>query len=267
MNAALLALTLTALAGAATTLGGFLAAHRSLRSDGGLAVALAFAAGAMVLVSVVEVVPTGAADLTPGVGAAGAWSLTLLMVLVGAGLVVLLGRVVAVREAASATAADGDGVRRRVRRTAVVVAVAVAAHNLPEGLATFVATLEDPAAGATLAVAIALHNVPEGVAVAAPLLGAGATRRRAVGAAALSGLAEPLGALLGFLVLVALLPAAAYGAVFGVLFGLVAGVMLHLGLTELLPGACRLAAVGPALAAAAAGGVTVVASIALLGAA
>jgi zinc transporter, ZIP family len=259
VNAAVLALALTALAGAATTLGGVLAAHRSLRTDGGLAVALAFAAGAMVLVSVVEVVPTGAADLTPGLGAEGAWAAMLLLVVVGAGLVVLLGRAV------GHGAEHGDGVRRRVRRSAVVVAVAVAAHNLPEGLATFVATLEDPAAGATLAVAIALHNVPEGVAVAAPLIASGATRRRAVGAATLSGLAEPLGALLGFLVLVALLPAAAYGAAFGVLFGLVAGVMLHLGLTELLPGACRLAAVGPALAAAAAGGATMVASIALLG--
>lgn len=244
MTAVLVALGLTTLAGAATVLGGLLAVHRRVRDDRGLAVALAFAAGAMVLVSLAAMVPAGVA----GVG----WPATLLLVVTGAGLTATLQRL-----------PHGHGVvdhGAHLRRTGLVVALAVGLHNLPEGLATYVAALEDPRAGLVLAVAIAVHNVPEGVAVAAPVLGATGDARRALGAAALSGVAEPVGAVLGFLVLAAVLPPAAYAAV----FGLVAGVMLHVGVTELLPTARRLATPATAVVAGSTGVVVMAASLALL---
>ncbi|WP_299051945.1 ZIP family metal transporter [uncultured Nocardioides sp.] len=241
---ALVALGLTALAGGATVLGGLLAVHRRVRDDRGLAVALGFAAGAMVLVSLAAMVPAGVA----GVG----WAATLVLVLLGAGLTAALQRL---------PHHHGSGPQVRLRRTGLVVAVAVGLHNLPEGLATYVAALEDPHAGAVLALAIAIHNVPEGIAVAAPVLGASGDARRAVGAAALSGLAEPVGAVLGYLVLAAVLPPAAYAAV----FGLVAGVMLRVGVAELLPTARRLATLGTAAMAGSTGAIVMAAGLALLG--
>lgn len=257
----LLAFTLTLLAGAATTVGGLIAVHGKVRSDRGLAIALAFAGGAMVLVSIVEILPKGAASLAPTMGIETGWAATLAVAALGAVLAVLLGRLVPV---AGHEHGDGRGERQRmlmgVRRSGLVVAIAVTAHNFPEGLATFVATLDDPAAGATLAVAIALHNVPEGVAVAAPVFGSGGSRRRAVGIAALSGLAEPVGALLGYLLLATILPAAA----FGVVFGLVAGVMLLIGLSELVPSALRLMSPAPVVAACTAGAAVMALSLALL---
>ncbi len=249
MSPLVLAFCLTLLAGAATVVGGLLAVHRSVRTDRGLAVALGFAGGAMVLVSVLELVPQGVLALTPALGGGRAWLCSLACVAVGALVTAFLGR-----------AATHAGDRSRLRRSGVVVALAVTAHNLPEGLATFVATLHDPAAGVTLAAAIALHNVPEGVAVAAPCFGTGGSRWRAVGTAGLSGLAEPLGALLGWLVLAALLPAAAYGVV----FGLVAGVMVQIGVTELVPSACRLVSRTTALVSCAAGGASMALSLVLL---
>lgn len=242
---ALVALGLTALAGAATVLGGLLAVHRRVRDDRGLAVALGFAAGAMVLVSLAAMVPAGVA----GVG----WAATLGLVVLGAGLTAALQRLPHHH--------GPGGPQVRLRRTGLVVAVAVGLHNLPEGLATYVAALEDPHAGAVLALAIAIHNVPEGIAVAAPVLGASGDARRAVGAAALSGLAEPVGAVLGYLVLAAVLPPAAYAAV----FGLVAGVMLQVGVAELLPAARRLATLGTAAMAGSTGAIVMAASLALLG--
>lgn len=254
-----LAFALTLLAGAATAVGGLLAVHPRVRSVTGLAVALAFAGGAMVLVSVVEILPKGAAALTASLGPYGGWCATLAVAGVGAALAGGLGRLVPVSGGEASTATPRH--LSRVGRSGVVLAVAVTAHNLPEGLATFVATLDDPSAGAALAVAIALHNIPEGVAVAAPCYGSGGSRRRAVGTAAVSGLAEPVGALLGYLLLAALLP----GAAFGVVFGLVAGVMLQLGIAELVPGAATLMAPARVAAACTAGAAVMASSLALLG--
>lgn len=250
------AFALTLLAGAATTVGGLIALHGRVRSDRGLAVALGFAAGAMMLVSLVEIVPKGVSGLAPALGRLLATGTTLGLVVVGALGVVATARFFPTRHGDHPSPA----MRRSIRRSGVLVAVAVSAHNLPEGLATFVTALEDPAAGVVIAAAIALHNVPEGVAVAAPFYGAGATRARALGVAALSGLAEPLGALLGYLVLAALLPESAYAIV----FGLIAGVMLQLSLSELLPTAWRLAPGRHTGVATAAGAVLMGSSLLLL---
>lgn len=237
----ILAFAFTALAGVATVIGGLLAVHHRVRSDTGLAAALGFAAGAMLLVSVVEIAPKGADGLAGSLGGGGAWVATALLLGLGwAATRVLARRLVARAGGPGRPGGDGRGEGelnlQRIRSSGVLVALAIAAHNLPEGLATFVATIDDPAAGAAIALAIAIHNVPEGIAVAAPLYGAGIGRAKAIGAATLSGVAEPVGAVLGYLLVVALLPPAAYAAV----FGFVAGVMLNIAIVELLPSARRL---------------------------
>lgn len=257
-----LAFAFTALAGAATALGGVAAVHRWVRSDTGLGAALGFAAGAMLLVSVAEIVPKGAEGLVLPLGSLGGWGITLLLVLLGSGFTALVQWRASSRErrGGESRAPGHDSTRRQMLRSGVVVALAVSVHNLPEGLATFVATVDDPAAGAGVALAIAIHNVSEGVAVAAPLVGAGLGRAKALGAAALSGLAEPLGAVLGYVLLLALLPPSAYAVV----FGLVAGIMLHIAITELIPTARRLASTGSVVVACAAGVGTMALSLALL---
>ena len=114
-------------------------------------------------------------------------------------------------------------------------AFAITAHNFPEGLATFFATLENPGVGMPLALAIAIHNIPEGISIAAPVYFATRSRKKTVWACLLSGLAEPLGAALGYLILQPFLSPAVFGSVFGV----IAGVMVFLALDELLPAAKR----------------------------
>src|SRR5690606_24060310 len=111
------------------------------------------------------------------------------------------------------------------------------AHNFPEGLATFFATLESPSVGLPLALAIAIHNIPEGIAIAVPVYFATGSKRYAFGASLLSGLAEPVGAGIGCFALSGSLSPGAFGAV----FGLIAGIMVFLALDELLPAAKRYA--------------------------
>ena len=118
-------------------------------------------------------------------------------------------------------------------RMGVFTALAIAIHNFPEGLATFVSALQEPGVAIPIVVAIAIHNIPEGIAVSVPIYQATGSRRRAFSYSFLSGLAEPLGALLGWLVLRPIMN----DTVFGLLFAGVAGIMVFISFDELLPAA------------------------------
>eukprot|EP00636_Phaeomonas_parva_P015254 CAMPEP_0118851592 /NCGR_PEP_ID=MMETSP1163-20130328/985_1 /TAXON_ID=124430 /ORGANISM="Phaeomonas parva, Strain CCMP2877" /LENGTH=372 /DNA_ID=CAMNT_0006783963 /DNA_START=146 /DNA_END=1264 /DNA_ORIENTATION=+ len=123
----------------------------------------------------------------------------------------------------------------KLERMGMMTAIAIGLHNFPEGLATFVATLDDPAVGISLAIAIAIHNVPEGICVAVPIYYASGSRCKAFAWAALSGVSEIIGAALGWAIFATNFDDNAYG----VLFGLVAGIMVHIVLHELIPTALR----------------------------
>jgi ZIP family zinc transporter len=118
-----------------------------------------------------------------------------------------------------------------LKRMGLFTAAAIAIHNFPEGLATFVATLDDPTVGVGLAVAIAIHNIPEGLCVSMPIYFATGNRHQAFMWGLLSGMSEIVAAGLGWLIL-----ANAFdGNTFGILFSLVAGMMVSICMYELLP--------------------------------
>ena len=115
----------------------------------------------------------------------------------------------------------------------ILTALAIAIHNFPEGIATFMATESNPSIGIAIAVAIALHNIPEGVAVSIPIYYATGSKKRAFAYSLISGLAEPLGALLAFLVLMPFMNDVVLAAVLSA----VAGIMVYISIDELLPAA------------------------------
>jgi ZIP family zinc transporter len=140
--------------------------------------------------------------------------------------------------AAAEAKAEKQSKDHALQQMGISTALAIAIHNFPEGLATFVATLAEPAVGVTLAIAIAIHNVPEGLCVALPVFYASGNRHAAFAWALLSGISEPIGALLGYAII------KSTGddmnqIVYGVLFGLVAGMMVAIVLLDLLPTAQR----------------------------
>ena len=104
-------------------------------------------------------------------------------------------------------------------------------QNFPEGLATFVAVMDDPKVGVSVAVAIALHNIPEGICVAIPIYYATGSKWKGFFWAFLSGISELFGALLGYAILRRVLSQTVYG----VIFGIVAGMMVYISLAQLLP--------------------------------
>ncbi|MDO5576907.1 MAG: zinc transporter ZupT, partial [Fibrobacter sp.] len=119
----------------------------------------------------------------------------------------------------------------KLLRTGVFTAIAIAIHNFPEGLATFTAALKEPAIGVSISAAIAIHNIPEGIAVSIPIFYATKSRKKALWYSFISGLAEPLGALVGFALFFTFLNE----FMFGIIFALVAGIMVFISLDELLP--------------------------------
>lgn len=127
---------------------------------------------------------------------------------------------------------------KKLLRMGTFTALAIAIHNFPEGLATFLAALEDPGVGLAIAIAIALHNIPEGISVSVPIFYATGDRKKAFLYSSLSGLAEPVGAIIAYVVLLFFLggdSGVIPPQVMGVLFGGVAGVMVYISLDELLP--------------------------------
>jgi ZIP family zinc transporter len=132
---------------------------------------------------------------------------------------------------ASALTSNG----KKLKKMGLMTALAIGLHNFPEGLATFVATLDDPAVGAALAVAIAIHNIPEGMCVAIPIYYSTGSRFKAFLWALFSGISEPIGALLGYLVLQSTMGPSTYG----ILFASISGMMTYIVFKELLPTAHR----------------------------
>jgi ZIP family zinc transporter len=125
-----------------------------------------------------------------------------------------------------------DGVKdRRLFNSGVVIAIGMSLHNLPEGVAVSAGFTHLPELGVLVAVMICLHNIPEGIATVTPLIQSGVSRGRALSLALLSGMVEPLGALMGFLVIQGL----GGGAVVGYGLGFAAGVMIYITVDELIP--------------------------------
>ena len=127
---------------------------------------------------------------------------------------------------------------RNLMRMGLFTAAAIAIHNFPEGLATFLAALDDPKLGVAIAIAIALHNIPEGISVAVPIFYATGDRKKAFFYSLLSGLAEPVGAGIAYLLLLMFVGGSAcmiLPSATGIIFGGIAGIMVYISLDELLP--------------------------------
>ncbi|EIM3923097.1 zinc transporter ZupT [Campylobacter jejuni] len=122
---------------------------------------------------------------------------------------------------------------KALKRTGIFTALAIAIHNFPEGFATFISSLDNLTLGIAIAIAIAIHNIPEGLAVSLPIYHATGDKKKAFIYSALSGLAEPLGAFVGALILLPFIG----DLTLAISFAVIAGIMVFISLDELLPAA------------------------------
>ncbi|NWF66738.1 MAG: zinc transporter ZupT [Campylobacterales bacterium] len=123
--------------------------------------------------------------------------------------------------------------KANLKRTGLFTAIAIGIHNFPEGFATFIASIDSVVLGLSIAMAIAIHNIPEGMAVSLPIYHATGDKKLAFKYAFISGIAEPLGAIVGYFLLLPIMGEFSLGIV----FGMVAGIMVYISFDELLPSA------------------------------
>jgi len=234
-NGVAFAFMLTALAGLSTGIGSAMAFFTRTTNKSFLSAAMGFSSGVMIYVSFVEILPKACETLAQEWGfpggywaGAGAFFAGLVFMAVVDYLVPDQGNPHEVR---SVEQMGSDAAGARLMRMGLVTALAIGLHNFPEGFATFLAAVADPYLGVSVAVAIALHNLPEGIAVSVPVYFATGSRKKAFWLSFLSGVSEPVGALVGFFVLRPFFS----NSLFGLTFGAVAGVMVFISLDELLP--------------------------------
>jgi ZIP family zinc transporter len=218
-----LALLLAALAGLSTTLGSLLGIYYRDPGPRFITLTLGFAAGVMVLIAFVELLPSGIEVV--GFGPA-------LLAFFGGMVAMFVIDVLIPHEYMAERHASGDELQKnQLLKAGLFVALGLAIHNFPEGMATFAGTLEDVSLGAAIAIAIALHNIPEGLAVSAPVYAATGSRGKAFLWSFLSGVSEPVGAMVAALILLPILS----DEVLGFVLSAVAGVMVFIATDELMP--------------------------------
>ncbi|MFZ5946263.1 MAG: zinc transporter ZupT [Bacillota bacterium] len=234
----IIAFALTAFAGLATGIGSILTLFTQRTNTKLLSVSLGFSAGVMIYVSMIEIFFKAKEALIMELGlSTGSW-LTVTAFFGGMLLIAVIDKLIPsfgnphqLHRVEEMEQIEGNN--NSLMKLGLLTGVSIAVHNFPEGLATFAAAVKDPGLGLPVAFAVAIHNVPEGIAVAIPVYYATGSRGKAFLYSFLSGLSEPLGALVGYLILSPFFN----DLVFGILFALVAGIMVFISFDELLPAA------------------------------
>ncbi len=234
------AFLVTLFAGLCTSVGSAIAFLANSTNKRFLSVALGFSAGVMIYVSFAEILVKGKDILIAEYGKSLGSDYAVIAFFFGILLTAFIDRLIpdvenphephSVEELTDTTAPA-----RRLMRMGLFCALALSLHNFPEGMATFIATLDNPQVGLMIAMAIAIHNIPEGIAVSVPIYQATGSRKKAFWYSTVSGLAEPCGALLCYLILMPYI--GANPSFIGILFAVVAGIMIFISLDELLPAA------------------------------
>ncbi|MFN3555462.1 MAG: zinc transporter ZupT [Bacteroidales bacterium] len=236
----LMAFGLTLFAGLATGIGSTIAFFTKTTNTRFLSLALGFSAGVMIYVSFMEIMPKSIDAMIDELGARSANLISVAGFFTGILVIAIIDKLVPEFEnpheikKVEDLKPDAETARKqKLYRMGIMSAMAIAIHNFPEGLATFIVALQDIKLGLPIAIAIAIHNIPEGIAVSVPIYYATGSRKKAFKHSFLSGLAEPLGAIFGFLILMPFLN----DVLFGFIFASVAGIMVFISIDELLPAA------------------------------
>ena len=228
----LMALLMSLLAGLATVIGGCFTFFIKRDNIKALSIGLGFSAGIMIFLSFTDILK-GAQELLSKYYPNHADWLVFLGFFTGIFVAILIDYFIPehIESDLFSSKENCNQSTHRIKRAGIITAIAIAIHNFPEGMATFLVTTQNVTMGVSVAIAIALHNIPEGIAVALPIYHATGKKRLAIGYSFLSGISEPIGALMGLFILQYFLPQMAVGF----LFAAVAGIMIYISFDTLLP--------------------------------
>jgi len=225
MNNVLFAFILTTLAGLSTMIG-TVPIFLNKKTDKIIIGSLAFAAGVMVTVSITDLIPHSFSLLNNIYRVIPTILYILIFIVVGILFSMLIDKFL------PDNFEENDiSNKKGLYRVGIISMVAIIIHNIPEGIATFMATNVNISLGVSLALAITMHNIPEGISISVPIYYATGSRVKAIFYTFISGISELFGAILAYFFLSNLID----DKIMGFLFSIIAGIMGHIAIYELLP--------------------------------
>lgn len=226
----LLPLLLTLIAGLSTGIGGLISLIVKKENKKFLSISLGFSAGVMIYISFIEIFFEAKESLVLDLGERIGYWTTVITFFIGMFLMIIADKLLPCEKSFQKMATlDNDS--KKLARMGLFTALAVCIHNFPEGMVTFFTSLKDTTIAIPIVVAIAIHNIPEGISVAMPIYHATGSRKKAFTYSLLSGLSEPVGGILGFILLKNILN----DTIFGIILSMIAGIMIYISFEELLP--------------------------------
>ena len=219
MNNELFSFFLTCISGFSTLIGYFII---NLKKDKRklLASSLYFASGVMVLVSIIDLIPSSFNYISTYYFIVFAILLVLFFIIFGIVISMLIDKFLP----------DNNN---DIYHLGIMTMLVIILHNLPEGIITYITTTSDVKMGINLTFAIAMHNIPEGISIAVPIYYATKSKKKAFLYTLISGFSEPIGAIFSYLFLAQYVN----NVILGCLFSVIAGIMIHIACYELLPNA------------------------------
>ncbi len=218
MNNAIVALIISSLAGISTVIGGLVVFIKFKDRIGFISFALSFSLSVMVSISIFDLLPNSIITLYEYFGLIPSFFLGVGVFLIGRMLVLKVSSTLLIKKESS------------LYRVGILSMLALIIHNFPEGIATFMSAYTDLSVGISLGIAIMLHNIPEGISISVPIYYSTGSKLKGVLYSLISGIAEPLGAIIAYLLLKNFINE----IIVSLVLILVSGIMLTLAIDEML---------------------------------
>lgn len=226
-NNYLYAFILSFLAGISTLIGAMFIYFDKHKSNKIITIALSFAAGVMICVSLTDLLPNSYNMILNTKSVFPKVLLTLIFMVIGVIISMFIDKYLP--DTKENTNNNG------LYKIGIISMIAIILHNIPEGIATFITSSNNIKLGITLTIAIALHNIPEGISIAIPIYHSTNNKKKALLYAFISGMSEVFGSIISYLFLAPFIT----DNIMGGLYAIIAGIMIHISIYELIPGAYK----------------------------
>lgn len=224
MNNTLYGFILTSLAGFSTMIGAIIIFFKTKNHNKIILSSLSFAAGVMITVSIVDLIPESITLLRENLSSLSTIMLCFLGLILGIIISMLIDYYLPDKK-------NNKTKDKSLFKVGIISMLAIIMHNIPEGIATFIAANSNLSLGVSLTIAIAMHNIPEGISISVPIYYSTESKKKAIVYTFISALSEPFGALIAFIFLKNIMN----DIILGILFATIAGIMFQIGFCELIP--------------------------------
>jgi len=218
MTSNLYVFLLSSIAGISTLIG-FLFIFIKKDREGVISKALGFASGVMLTISIIDLIPNSLDLIIKKYKFIYAVFLALLGFLIG----VILSSII------DSKVGKASKKGSKLYKLGIITMLVIMMHNVPEGIATFITTTSNTKLGLILTIAIALHNIPEGISISIPIYYSTNSKLKAFIYTLISGLSEPLGAVIAYLFLSKVVGDTSLG----IIYSIIAGMMVNISINEL----------------------------------